>query len=83
MVPGTMAIAVFAACIAGATSNSGNMCKTQTGMDCIEADISNELKDTAEECCELCSATPKCNAFTYDAYNARGQRQGTCYMKSA
>lgn len=53
------------------------------GMDCIGADISNEPKDTYKECCKLCAATPKCNAFTHDAYNAQGQRQGTCYMKSA
>ena len=71
--------------MAGATSNrlNGGTCDIQTGMDCVEADISNEPKDTYAECCELCSATPACTAFTHNTYNARGQRQGTCYMKSA
>ena len=57
-------------------------CQLQAGQDCVGDDVSNAPAPDANACCSMCSATSGCTGFTWDSYDASGQQQGTCYLKS-
>ena len=52
------------------------------GKDCFGNDISNSPAADTTACCSLCSANAACQAFTWSEFDASGQKQGTCYLKS-
>lgn len=58
-------------------------CSLQAGYDCYGNDISNVPASTPQDCCDLCSNTTGCAAFTHDQYGPTGQKTPTCYLKSA
>ena len=59
------------------------VCSFDSGQDCFGGDLFSKSASTPEHCCDLCSGVNGCTAFTYDEYNAHGQRQGTCYLKNS
>eukprot|EP00936_MAST-01D_sp_MAST-1D-sp1_P001577 g1577.t1 len=75
----TLAFAGWCATMATA----GGTCSLKPGQDCSGNDISDAPSASPQACCDACAATAGCGAFTYNDYNAQGQQQGTCYLKSA
>merc|ERR1712048_605794 len=49
--------------------------------DCDGMDLENLAIETAEECCELCSNTTGCGAFTHNIFD--GHLHATCYLKAS
>jgi len=49
--------------------------------DCGGGDILNKAVADAGECCELCSETPGCGAFTHNVWD--GHNDATCYLKKS
>lgn len=58
-------------------------CSLTSGQDCSGNDISSHAASDAQACCNLCTQTTGCKAFTHNQYDAHGQKVGTCYLKSA
>ena len=52
-------------------------CQLTTGQDCVGNDLTNAPAADANACCSMCAATAGCSGFTWNAYNAQGQQQGT------
>jgi hypothetical protein len=49
--------------------------------DCDGSDILNKQVDDAADCCELCSQTAGCGAFTHNVFD--GHVSATCYLKKS
>jgi len=49
--------------------------------DCSGGDILNRPVKDEGECCELCSQTPGCGAFTHNRWD--GHNDATCYLKKS
>lgn len=64
-----------AAILAGLVVAKAKTCeRTSSGYDCYGEDLSNIKISSAEDCCDACSQTDGCAAFTFV--------DGTCYLKS-
>ena len=64
-----------------APSPPGKCALTSKG-DCFGDDVSNQPAATPEACCDLCSSTAGCAAFTHAQYDPTGAQNPTCYLKS-
>lgn len=49
--------------------------------DCDGGDLTNHQVDEAADCCELCSNTTGCGAFTHNVFD--GHQSATCYLKKS
>lgn len=49
--------------------------------DCSGADLLNKAVKDTNDCCELCSKTPGCGAFTHNVWD--GHKDATCYLKKS
>ncbi|KAJ0404344.1 hypothetical protein P43SY_001464 [Pythium insidiosum] len=52
-------------------------CQIETGVDYVGNDIGGVAAGTSGECCDKCSQTAGCRAFSWSAWNG-----GSCWLKS-
>lgn len=69
-------------CTSGATPNVAKCGWVRPGKDCAGNELVSRAAATPEECCDLCTNTHRCQAFTHRADDpAHGQPY--CYLKTA
>lgn len=56
-------------------------CSFLTNIDCAGDDLSDLPAASVEDCCNLCSETQSCTAFTHNEYDGHGAPH--CYLKSS
>lgn len=63
--------------VSGVVSTTPATCSNEKDVDYIGNDIKN-VAGPSNSCCDQCSKTVGCNAFTWSSYNG-----GVCYLKSS
>ncbi|GLD95698.1 hypothetical protein PINS_up004376 [Pythium insidiosum] len=53
------------------------VCRQENNVNIVGEDLSNVQRSTPGQCCEVCTKTRNCLAFTWTSYNG-----GTCWLKS-